>query len=114
MNLKGLPFFRFILALLIITSSVLAYHFFYALDYEIIIPAECNPATESCFVVEECDDDGVCAPIYYSEVSVLAREVKSCNPHAFECAQKVCEERACAVTYCDPQAPREEAACDEL
>lgn len=109
MDYKSKVFFW--LFFLLISGSVTATYlkYFVALDYDITAQADCDPASEKCFV-HTCDPDvdGEC-PIddarqvsYYKNVRKKANLIPLCDPNDQQCRALDCVKGMdCEVTYCD-------------
>ena len=87
------------------------YRFIAQHDYLVAYEAECDPTAESCFI--GCEDDACTEEYYYALIERHAADVyAACGPDITDCAAaSACHagDRACSVTYCDPETDGEEA-----
>lgn len=87
--------------------------FFIYQDFPVIVEAECDPASESCFVYycdpefEECAGDLEEDTWYYKRITKQGNMFPACEDE--ECPEVSCAEGepACEVEFCDPEGEEE-------
>ncbi|TAK83186.1 MAG: hypothetical protein EPO09_21335 [Aquabacterium sp.] len=107
---------------LLIAASVAASYYRYIVrrDYIVQAQADCDPATEKCFVhtcdpaTETCAGDAAKDTSYYQIIRRNAKHIPLCDPSAEDCAAYVCPEgeRDCSITLCDEATLAKEGSGD--
>ena len=109
MDRKSKIFF-IVLAVMVALSIVVSYFKFMVFrDYIVEAQANCDPATEACFV-HECDSTAgeTCSgkpeedTSYYKLIKRSAKNIPTCDPAADGCAAYVCPagEAGCEISLC--------------
>lgn len=121
MDKKSKIFFAVFFALIFIAAGFSFYKFYVLKDYYVKIEADCDPATERCFVYE-CDEeaDGECPAdpkervSYYKLIEKKAYAIPLCDPNSEDCPPLACEpEEDCAEIICDEAAEAEGEICND-
>lgn len=103
-----------LLAVVIFAGAVVSYErFFIYQDFPVTVEAECDPASESCFVYhcdpefEECTGDPEEDTWYYKRITKQGNMFPVCE--GGECPEVSCaeDEPACEVEFCDPDGEEE-------
>lgn len=84
--------------------------FFIERDFVVNSTTECNPQTESCFVL--CDG-GECETNYYAKITKRAYNIPICNEAVENCNPLICEqdEVGCEIVYCSESSVQDNEMC---
>lgn len=97
------------------------FHFFVWRDYIVSAQADCDPATEVCFVhICDSEADGECVgdpekdTSYYKLIRRNAKNIPMCDPSAEGCDALMCPvgEVDCTVVFCDDSVLKEIKSTD--
>ncbi|NTW13595.1 MAG: hypothetical protein HGA31_01000 [Candidatus Moranbacteria bacterium] len=121
MDYKSKVLFWLFFLLMAGAVTVTYLRYYVALDYDISAQADCDPASEKCFV-HTCslDVDGECpadesqAVTYYKNVRKRANIISLCDPNDPRCRALDCVMGMdCEVTYCDDSIVSEGDTCND-
>jgi len=105
-----------IVPLCAIAVTLSFYRFIVAGDYIVEYEGECDPITESCFMM--CADEDCLETYYYTQIQKRAADVYAeCGPDVTDCADaQLClpSDTDCSVTYCSPDSALPDQACETL
>ncbi len=95
--------FSYTVALLFFIVGIVSYNrFIVNRDYMVAYEGECNPNTESCFVI--CDDDACSQKHYYSKIQKYAPILyEECGEDITDCKlanECVFGDTKCSIVYC--------------
>ena len=102
------------IAVVIFAGAVVSYErFFIYQDFPVTVEAECDPASENCFVYycdpeyEECTGDPEEDTWYYKRITKQGNRFPVCE--SGECPDVSCTETesGCEVEFCDPEGEEE-------
>lgn len=99
-------FLSLILTILFVLLAASSYlRFVHNYDYMVTYEADCNPATESCFV--GCEDEECTSKYYYKYIYKYAANLyQQCGIDITDCSDaQIClptEQDMCYFKYCDP------------
>ncbi len=121
MDKKSKIFFSVLFSIIFIVAVFSFYKFYILKDYYIMSEADCDPATEKCFIYE-CDpvDDSECPEnpderiSYYKFIEKKASAIPVCDPNGSDCPPLICQAgEDCTETLCDEATKTEDEQCSD-
>lgn len=107
--------------IVIIVAAISFRKYFILKDYLIKAQADCDPATEKCFMItcdpttdDQCPKDPAEQTSYYKYVEKKASTIPSCDPNSPDCPALECTDKEdCKEILCDDSTKNEDETCND-